>query len=106
LNAGHIPLHWVGDSVAPYDRLRGGLARVNPLVSTRLPHPWALSDAPAGFVERLLGQVVGIEIVVTRLLGKWKVSQNQPPANRDGVVRGLAEAGHAGMAALVAAGGG
>ncbi|GAC1620224.1 MAG: FMN-binding negative transcriptional regulator [Nevskia sp.] len=53
------------------------------------PEPWAVDDAPADHVERLLGAIVGIEIELTQLTGKWKVSQNQPDANRDGVVRGL-----------------
>jgi predicted FMN-binding regulatory protein PaiB len=35
------------------------------------------------------GAMVGVEIEITRIEGKWKVSQNQPEASRDGVVRGL-----------------
>lgn len=69
-------------------------------------HPWALSDAPADFTERLIGLVVGIEIVVNRLQGKWKVSQNQPASNQASVVEGLRATGcpaDADMAALVAA---
>jgi len=55
--------------------------------------PWAVSDAPADFTEKLIEAVVGIEISITRLEGKWKVSQNQPPRNRAGVVQGLKENG-------------
>ncbi|UOQ71562.1 FMN-binding negative transcriptional regulator [Hymenobacter cellulosilyticus] len=51
--------------------------------------PWELTDAPAGFIESLLPAVVGIEITITRLEGKWKASQNQPECNRAGVVAGL-----------------
>lgn len=51
--------------------------------------PWQLSDAPTGFTDRLLEAIVGIEIAITRLSGKWKTSQNQPEGNRAGVVRGL-----------------
>lgn len=54
-----------------------------------LDEPWSLSDAPADFIEKLLGQIVGIEIAITHLQGKWKVSQNQPLANRLGVIAGL-----------------
>lgn len=64
--------------------------------------PWAVADAPADFTERLLTQIVGIEIRITRLLGKWKVSQNQPAANRSSVIAGLRETGHESMADLVA----
>jgi transcriptional regulator len=53
--------------------------------------PWALQDAPADFIEKMVGAIVGIEIVITRLSGKWKVSQNQPVQNREGVIQGLRE---------------
>jgi transcriptional regulator len=67
--------------------------------------PWQLTDAPAGFIDTLLPAVVGIEITITRLEGKWKASQNQPERNRAGVAAGLSarQCPHdAGMAALVA----
>ena len=50
---------------------------------------WHVTDAPAEHVDRLLGSIVGIEIPVARMAGKWKVSQNQNAANRAGVVDGL-----------------
>ncbi|CAD6875659.1 FMN-binding negative transcriptional regulator [Methylomonas fluvii] len=65
------------------------------------PEPWSVADAPADFTERLLTQIVGIEISVTRLQGKWKVSQNQPPENRISVIEALRESGQAAMADLV-----
>jgi transcriptional regulator len=55
--------------------------------------PWRPDDAPADYIEKLIGAVVGIEIVIARLSGKWKVSQNQSAANREGVVRGLLASG-------------
>ena len=51
--------------------------------------PWKVSDAPADFIGKLLPVLVGIEIPIVRLIGKWKVSQNQPAVNRAGVVQGL-----------------
>ncbi|MCK9634782.1 MAG: FMN-binding negative transcriptional regulator [Methylobacter tundripaludum] len=71
------------------------------------PEPWAVSDAPEDFTGKLIEAVVGIEMVITRLIGKWKVSQNQPPQNRRSVVQGLNAGGQseaAAMAALVDAG--
>ncbi|MDO9268662.1 MAG: FMN-binding negative transcriptional regulator [Methylobacter sp.] len=68
------------------------------------PEPWAVSDAPEDFTEKLLGAVVGIEIVITRLIGKWKVSQNQPTQNQRSVIQGLNDSGQSegvAMAALV-----
>jgi transcriptional regulator len=52
-------------------------------------HPWAVSDAPEDFTEKLIQAVVGIELVITRLIGKWKVSQNQPLQNQNSVIAGL-----------------
>lgn len=51
--------------------------------------PWRVSDAPADYTRKLLSAIVGIEMPITKLIGKWKVSQNQPQANRVGVERGL-----------------
>lgn len=68
------------------------------------PCPWAVSDAPEEFIERLVGKVVGIEIEVTRLTGKWKVSQNQPIQNQNSVIDGLYAHNQPSMAELVKAG--
>ncbi len=71
------------------------------------PEPWAVSDAPEDFTEKLIGAVVGIELVITRLIGKWKVSQNQPPQNQRSVIQGLNASGQneaVAMAELVNAG--
>lgn len=51
--------------------------------------PWKVTDAPDDYIEAMLGAIVGFEIEVTELIGKWKVSQNQPAKNREGVVRKL-----------------
>lgn len=51
--------------------------------------PWRVSDAPEEFTERLLGAIVGIEIPIAKLAGKWKVSQNRPEPDKLGVVAGL-----------------
>jgi len=65
--------------------------------------PWSLSDAPHDFTDKLLEQIVGIEIGISQLLGKWKVSQNQPVENQDSVAQGLNKTGQMEMAALVTA---
>ena len=51
--------------------------------------PWAVTDAPADFIEKMVAAVVGIEISITQLVGKWKVSQNRSIADRVGVVEAL-----------------
>jgi transcriptional regulator len=68
------------------------------------PAPWAVGDAPAGYIDTMLQAIVGIEIVLTSLVGKWKVSQNRSLADREGVAAGLrAEHGDAALAAEVGA---
>ncbi|MCU0969681.1 MAG: FMN-binding negative transcriptional regulator [Rubrivivax sp.] len=52
--------------------------------------PWAVDDAPADYVQQMLRAIVGIEIEVSRCVGKWKVSQNRSAADRAGVASGLA----------------
>lgn len=51
--------------------------------------PWSIADAPADYIEKLTNAVVGIEIPITSLQGKWKLSQNQPEGNHAGVIDGL-----------------
>jgi transcriptional regulator len=51
--------------------------------------PWQVSDAPADYIEQMLDAIVGIEVTITRLVGKWKVSQNRTPSDRAGVAAGL-----------------
>jgi transcriptional regulator len=59
-------------------------------------HPWAISDAPEGYIEQLARAIVGFELTITRLEGKWKMSQNRSAADIDGVVQGLASSPRAG----------
>jgi transcriptional regulator len=58
-----------------------------------MPNPWTVSDAPTEFARHLLGAIVGIEISISRLVGKWKVSQNQPEANQSSVIQALRSGG-------------
>jgi len=55
--------------------------------------PWHVSDAPADFVDSLLRAIVGIEIPITQLVGKWKVSQNRSREDRLGAAAGLEQSG-------------
>ena len=54
---------------------------------------WAVTDAPPDYVETMLRAIVGVEVVLSSLVGKWKVSQNRPAADRAGVVAGLTREG-------------
>src|SRR5690348_5564449 len=65
--------------------------------------PWSVADAPADFVEAQIRAIVGVEIPILRIEGKWKLSQNRSAADRRGVVEGLqGESRNAEMAKLVA----
>jgi transcriptional regulator len=63
--------------------------------------PWAVTDAPVEFTEKLFEAIVGIEMKITKLVGKWKVSQNQPLKNQISVVKGLKDNQQQEMADLV-----
>ena len=71
-------------------------AQISALTATHessLPEPWSVTDAPADYIEKMLGAIVGIEITITRLLGKWKVSQNQPAENQASLIAAFAAHG-------------
>jgi transcriptional regulator len=55
--------------------------------------PWKVSDAPDEFINRLLGAIVGIEIPITEITGKWKVSQDEALPDRVGTAAGLLQLG-------------
>lgn len=69
--------------------VRGLVTRLTDRHEAALPRPWSINDAPPAFTDMMIGQIVGIEIVLTSLVGKWKVSQNRSTADRAGVIRGL-----------------
>jgi transcriptional regulator len=84
--------------------LRAFVGRLTDLHEAARPAPWAIDDAPADFIETMLGAIIGIEIELSALSGKWKVSQNRSAADRAGVVEGLRkEGGDAALAAAVSA---
>jgi transcriptional regulator len=55
--------------------------------------PWAVDDAPEAFVAAQIKSIVGLEIPIARIEGKWKVSQNRPAVDQAGVVAGLRDSG-------------
>lgn len=69
--------------------LRPLLERLTATHERTQPVPWTLADAPPDYIERMLAAVVGLEIPIASLTGKWKLSQNQSAADRSGVVAAL-----------------
>ncbi len=73
--------------------LRAVLGRLTKKMEAAHPQPWKMGDAPQDYLREMVAGIVGIEIVLSRLVGKWKVSQNRSSSDREGAARGLREAG-------------
>ena len=101
----YIAVHAYGPIAffADADRLRDIVTRLTERHEAARADPWAVTDAPPAFIDGMLRGIVGFEIPIARLEGKWKLSQNRPPADRAGVVAGLEQDGAATLAAAVAA---
>lgn len=69
--------------------LRQLLERLTHTHESGRSQPWQVSDAPADYVERMLGAIVGFELPVSAVTGKWKLGQNRSVDDRAGVVSGL-----------------
>ena len=69
--------------------LRAFVTRLTDLHENFSAVPWKVTDAPTGFIDQMLKGIVGIEIPVTRLEGKWKLSQNRPATDQASTVAGL-----------------
>ncbi|MDR5782507.1 FMN-binding negative transcriptional regulator [Caballeronia sp. LZ065] len=74
--------------------LRGIVARLTRRHEANEPAPWKMGDAPADFIEGMLRNIVGIEIALTSLVGKSKLSQNKEARDRDGAADALAARDH------------
>lgn len=83
--------------------LRAQIAGLTDRHEAAFERPWRINDAPADYIERQLAAIVGIELRVERIEAKFKLSQNHPEANRQGVVDGLAALGTAPAQAMRAA---
>lgn len=69
--------------------LRRQIADLTSFFESSRAQPWAVTDAPESFVAAMARGIVGLEIEIARIEGKWKVSQNRPEGDRRGVVEGL-----------------
>ena len=88
-----VHAHGIPRAVEDRDWLLQLVSELTDAHESREPDPWKVTDAPAEHVEGLLKAIVGIEIPVARLVGKWKVSQNRPAVDRMGTAAGLRERG-------------
>jgi transcriptional regulator len=75
------------------DWLRPHVAELTARQERNEAKPWALSDAPETYIEVMLRGIVGFRFGITRLEGKWKMSQNREMKDREGVATGLGKRG-------------
>jgi transcriptional regulator len=87
----YVVVHAYGPLQIIHDEhwLRAHLEQLTTQSESSVPAPWKLSDAPADFIRTLLNGIVGFELPIHRLEGKWKVSQNRTASEKQGVVAGL-----------------
>jgi len=86
--------------------VRGAAGRLTKRMESTMPVPWKMADAPPEFVDAMLEQIVGIEIPISRMIGKWKISRTRTMADQLGAIDGLRttnDAGDTAMADLMAA---
>ena len=83
------------------ERLRDVVTRLTERHEGARAEPWAVTDAPPDFIDGMLKGIVGFAMPITRLGGKWKMSQNRPAEDRVGVVAGLEGEARAEVAELI-----
>jgi transcriptional regulator len=83
------------------ERLRDVVTRLTERQEATRAEPWAVTDAPADFIDSMLRGIVGFALPIVRLEGKWKMSQNRPMEDRIRVVAGLEEQGREDVAELI-----
>lgn len=71
------------------ERLLELLTRTVNIYESNQPQPWRLEDQDQSFIQKLLGGIVGFEIAIEKLEGKWKLNQNQSAARRERVIAAL-----------------
>ena len=78
--------------------LRGVVGRLTKTHEAMEPKPWKMSDAPQDYMDAMLNAIVGIQITITRLEGKAKLSQNREPRDLHGAAEALTSLGKNGLA--------
>lgn len=77
--------------------VRGVVARLTRAHEASQPAPWKMTDAPADYIDTMLKAIVGIEIDITRLIGKFKLSQNRELRDKLGAAEALKQQGDAAL---------
>ena len=82
--------------------IRGVVARLTRTHEAQEPRPWKMGDSPADYIDGMVRAIVGIEIAITRLEGKSKLSQNREARDVQGAAQTLRERGQAALAQAMA----
>jgi transcriptional regulator len=69
--------------------LRGVIGKLTKSSEASQPQPWYMGEAPRDFLKEQLGMIVGVELQITRIIAKWKMSQNRTETDRSGVIAAL-----------------
>jgi transcriptional regulator len=80
--------------------LRGQAGRLTKMMETAQPTPWKMADAPRDYLDTMLASIVGVELPITRLIGKLKAGQNREMVDRLGAIEGLRGDGDPGDAVM------
>jgi transcriptional regulator len=98
-------VHFTGTVTVHHDPewLRSAVSRLTHQNEDRRSDPWHVTDAPATYVEKQLRAIVGLELVIERVEGKAKLSQNRSAADHSGVIAGLRREGDGRDSAVAAA---
>jgi len=90
-------INWVQDP----DWLRAHVGALSETHEAGREQPWSIADAPASYVDGLVRAIVGFELIISKLEGKWKLSQNRDAADQAGVREGLLRDGHDDLSRLI-----
>ena len=95
-----VHAHGLPTAIEDRDWLLTHVTELTRLHESTQAAPWAPADAPVEFIERMLGAIVGIEIPIERLEGKWKAGQNRTAPDQQGAAEGLRRRGDEGSSAM------
>jgi transcriptional regulator len=96
-----VQVHGTVRVIDDHEWIRSQITRLTHDHESPRPEPWHVTDAPPSYIDAQIKGIVGLEIDIRRIDGKWKVSQNRPEADRISVAEGFEASGDASMSRLV-----
>jgi len=95
----YVTVHAYGSLVIHDDPrwLEANVRRLTETHEANREEPWAVDDAPRPYIEGQLKAIVGVEVILDRAVGKWKLSQNRSAEDQAGVIEGLEALDEAGV---------